>query len=162
VATAEYQSRESAAEEAISIAALSKDITSFPAGMSTQIGELGIRVSGGQRQRIALARAITAAAPRTPGLLVLDDPFSAVDVDTEADIVAALKDAFGPQAPPEQRATVILFSHRLSAFPKADLVVVLENGRIVEQGTHFDLLQAGNLYSRIFKAQSKIGVGAYV
>ena len=146
---------------ALTIASLKDDVSSFPAGMNTEIGELGIRVSGGQRQRIALARAVAAAAPKTPGLIVLDDPFSAVDVDTEATIVTALRDAFGPQAPPEQQSTIILCSHRLAAFPQADLVVVLENGRIVEQGTHAALLQAEGLYSRIFKAQSKVVVGKH-
>ena len=92
----------------------------FPHGLDTEIGELGVRISGGQRQRIGLARAIAAAAPRHPGLLVLDDPFSAIDVDTEAAIVASLRHAFGPEAPPERRVTIVLCSHRLAAFPHAD------------------------------------------
>jgi ABC-type multidrug transport system fused ATPase/permease subunit len=142
--------------KAVAIAALTDDITSFPAGLETEIGELGIRVSGGQRQRIALARAMAAAAPKTPSLLVLDDPFSAVDTDTEARIVSGLKEAFGPRSTPERQATVILCSHRLAAFPQADLVVVLDHGRIVEQGAHSALLEAGGLYSRIFHAQSRI------
>src|SRR5712691_615076 len=76
--------------EAARRAALVDDLRGFPAGHATEIGELGVRVSGGQRQRIGLARALAATAPRAPGLLVLDDPFSAVDVDTEAKIVASL------------------------------------------------------------------------
>jgi ATP-binding cassette, subfamily B, multidrug efflux pump len=142
--------------QAVGLAALADDLRAFPAALETEIGEMGIRVSGGQRQRIALARAIAAAAPGTPGLLVLDDPFSAVDVDTEAQIIAGLRGAFGPMAPPEWRATIVLCSHRLAAFPQADWVVVLDGGRIVEQGTHMALLAAGGLYSRIYRAQQKV------
>ncbi len=110
-------------------------------------------MSGGQRQRVGLARAIAAGAPGLPGLLVLDDPFSAVDVATEAQIVASLKQAFGPDAPLRDRATVILCSHRLAAFPYADLIVVLQDGRIAASGTHAGLLVGSPLYSRIFQAQ---------
>jgi ATP-binding cassette subfamily B multidrug efflux pump len=140
-------------DEAITLTALADDVRGFPAGLETEIGEGGIRVSGGQRQRLALARALAAAAPRIPGLLVLDDPFSAVDLDTEAQIIAGLRAAFGPEAPPEHRATILLCSHRLAAFPQADQVVVLAGGRIVEQGPHAELLAAGGLYARIFRAQ---------
>ncbi len=145
-----------AASEAARLAALGPDLAAMAAGAATQIGELGIRVSGGQRQRIALARAM-AAAGRTPGLLVLDDPFSAVDVHTEAAIVAGLRDAFGPGAPPHRRSTILLLSHRLVAFPLADLVVVLDAGRVREQGTHAALMAAGGQYARIARAQARIG-----
>ncbi len=138
---------------AVALAALEHDLAAMPAGLATQIGELGVRVSGGQRQRIALARAI-AAAGRVPGLLVLDDPFSAVDVHTEAAIVAGLREALGPQAPSSERATILLFSHRLAAFSLADLVVVLDAGQVREQGTHAELMAAGGLYSRIVRAQA--------
>ena len=140
---------------AIHCAALDDDIACMVDGLQTQIGERGVRVSGGQRQRIGLARALSSASPRSPGLLILDDPFSAVDVDTEAKIIAALGDAYGPNAPPEQRATILLFSHRLAAFAHADLVVVLSGGKIVEQGTHGNLLRDGGLYARIYRAQSR-------
>jgi len=139
---------------ATSIAALGYDLLALPAGLQTEIGELGVRVSGGQRQRIALARAL--AAPPAPGLLVLDDPFSAVDIATEAQIIAALRAAFGPTGAPGQRATIVLCSHRLAAFPQADRVVVLDAGRIVEQGTHADLLAADGLYARIYHAQQRV------
>jgi ATP-binding cassette subfamily B multidrug efflux pump len=136
----------------VELAALTEDVCVFPDGLDTQIGEQGIRVSGGQRQRIALARACAAH----PGLLVLDDPFSSVDVDTEARIVAGLGQAFGPATPRERQATIVFFSHRLAAFPLADLVVVLDDGRIVEQGTHDALLAAGSLYARIYQAQQRV------
>lgn len=139
-------------QRASTLSALTDDIAGFPDGLNSQIGERGIRVSGGQRQRLALARAVA----HTPRLLVLDDPFSAVDVNTEAQIIAALHATFGPMSPPEQRATLVLCSHRLAAFPTADLVVVLDNGRIREQGTHAELLKARGLYAHIFAAQEAL------
>jgi ATP-binding cassette, subfamily B, multidrug efflux pump len=139
------------------LAEIGDDVANLPQGVHTAIGELGVRISGGQRQRLGLARAAAAADPNVPGLLVLDDPFSAVDVDTEARIVANLRGAFGPDAPPPaQRSTIVLFSHRLAAFPQADLIVVLERGRIVERGTHTALLHADRLYARIYRAQQRV------
>ena len=138
---------------AVSCAALDDDLRTFPAGLETEIGELGIRVSGGQRQRMALARALAASGRLAPGLLVLDDPFSALDLDTEAKIVAGMRQLFGPSQPCAQQCTVVLFSHRLLAFPQADLVVVLDHGRILEQGTHAELSTGNGLYARIYRAQ---------
>jgi ABC-type multidrug transport system fused ATPase/permease subunit len=144
-----------APNRALALAELEHDLMAMPEGLATQIGELGIRVSGGQRQRIALARAL-AAAGQVPALLVLDDPFSAVDTHTEAAIVAGLRDAFGRGAAEQDRATILLFSHRLAAFPLADLVVVLDAGRVIETGPHADLMAAGGLYARIVLAQARI------
>jgi ABC-type multidrug transport system fused ATPase/permease subunit len=144
----------------LSCAALGEDLRTFPAGLETEIGELGIRVSGGQRQRIALARAMAASSPLVPGLLVLDDPFSALDLDTEARIVAGLRQLFGPSQPYAQQCTVLLFSHRLLAFPQADLVVVLDRGRILEQGTHAELSKGNGLYARIYRAQRLASIGS--
>jgi ABC-type multidrug transport system fused ATPase/permease subunit len=139
-------------EKIVRLAALQDDLPDFPDGLDTQIGERGIRLSGGQRQRIALARAFAG----WPGLLVLDDPFSSVDVDTEAQIIAGLRKAFGPSSPPDRQATVLFFSHRLAAFPLADRVVVLDQGRICQLGTHEALLAAGGLYARIYRAQQRV------
>ena len=142
----------------VRLSAMDSDIETLPNGLKTEIGERGTRISGGQRQRIALARAFASH----PGLLVLDDPFSAVDLDTEAKIVSGIHHAFGPEAPVNQQATVIFFSHRLAAFPLADRVVVLDSGRIVEQGTHDELLSRDNLYARIFRAQQYVAGGEWV
>jgi ABC-type multidrug transport system fused ATPase/permease subunit len=142
-------------QAAVKLAGLQEDLEGWPGAAQTQIGELGVRVSGGQRQRIALARALAApAAP--PRLLVLDDPFSAVDVTTEAAIIAALREHTGPAAPTAQRATILLCSTRLAAFPQADHIIVLDAGSVAEQGRHDDLIAAGGLYARIHHAQQRI------
>jgi ATP-binding cassette subfamily B multidrug efflux pump len=153
----ESQSFDGLVMRAIRLAALEQDIASFPAGLDTPIGEGGVRVSGGQRQRIALARALLAGAPGRPGLLVLDDPFSAVDVDTEVRLVEGLLGAVGPDAPPDERATIVLCSHRLAAFTRVDLVVLLDEGRVVEIGSHAELLAAHGRYAQIYLAQQRIG-----
>ena len=139
-------------DHVVDVAALRHDVDTLPDGVDTLIGELGVRISGGQRQRLGLAR----AAAVSPGMLVLDDPFSAVDVNTEAQIVANLRTAFGPSAPAAQRATVVLFSHRLGAFPRADRIVVLDDGRIAESGTHASLVDAGGLYARTYRSQMRL------
>jgi ABC-type multidrug transport system fused ATPase/permease subunit len=139
-------------EHLLELASMRADVAGLLQAEQTPIGELGVRISGGQRQRLGLAR----AAAICPGLLVLDDPFSAVDIDTEAQIVANLRRAFGPQAPPPQRSTIVLFSHRLGAFPLADVIFVLERGHIAEHGTHAELLSAGGQYARIYRAQQRV------
>jgi ATP-binding cassette, subfamily B, multidrug efflux pump len=146
--------------QALRVAAVHTDVAAFPRGMDTELGELGIRVSGGQQQRLGLARAIAAYAPDLPGLLVLDDPFSAIDIETEAHIVAELHEAFGPGQPPHRRVTILLCSQRLAAFPYADRVVVLDGGRIEEQGTHDELMGREGLYARIYKAQAQSELAA--
>ncbi|MGE5378159.1 MAG: ABC transporter ATP-binding protein [Bacteroidota bacterium] len=140
------------------IAALEPDLQTFFRGIETQIGELGVRVSGGQRQRIALARSL-ASSNVSPGLLLLDDPFSAVDLDTEAQLIEALRENFGPTVPDHRQATILLSSHRLAAFPLADKVIVLDHGHIVETGTHESLIAADGLYARIFQAQARAAKG---
>lgn len=144
---------------AVSIAGLTRDLSELPEGAEAQVGELGVRISGGQRQRVGLARAINAYAPDLPGLLVLDDPFSAIDVETEAEIVSALRTAFGPSRSPTERVTIVLCSQRLAAFPHADQVVVLNDGCIEESGTHRELLGQGGLYARIYDAQVRSEMG---
>ena len=86
----------------------------------------------------------------------MDDPFSSIDVETEGEIISSLRGAYGPSAPREDQATVILCSHRLAAFPQADRVIVLDRGKIIEEGTHESLLAASGLYARIYRAQHRI------
>lgn len=147
------------AAASLAVAGLERDLEEMPLGTATQIGESGVRVSGGQRQRIALARAL-AAGGGPLRLLVLDDPFSAVDIETEAAVLSGLHRSFGPRAPSHERVTILLFSHRLAAFPLADLVVVLKGGRLHELGTHQSLLSQGRLYARIFRAQAQMNEAA--
>jgi ABC-type bacteriocin/lantibiotic exporter with double-glycine peptidase domain len=142
-------------DEAIHVANLDADIQAFPSGLNTEVGEMGMKVSGGQRQRIAFARSL-AGPTGYPGLLLLDDPFSAVDLDTEAQLIASLRQAFGPEAPPDKQATILMTSHRLAAFPQADLVIVLNDGKVCESGTHAQLLARGGLYERIYHTQGQI------
>ncbi len=137
-------------------AALDTDLTLWPQGLDTAVGESGVQVSGGQAQRVALARALATPTGRPPGALLLDDPFSAVDLETEGRIVSALRSAIGPEAPADARATVVLCSHRLASFPQLDRIIVLDRGRVVAEGTHTELLAEGGLYARIYRAQHVI------
>ncbi|MDD5371547.1 MAG: hypothetical protein PHQ40_20990 [Anaerolineaceae bacterium] len=97
-----------------------------------------------------MARSLTgASAP--PGLLLLDDPFSAVDLDTEARLIHSLLQAFGRGSPVCRRATIILSSHRLVALPLSDQVLVLDQGRVCEAGAHASLLAVGGLYAHLYR-----------
>ena len=129
-------------ERAAREAGLGPDLATFPKGLETIVGERGITLSGGQKQRTALARALLADAP----VLVLDDAFSSVDTETEARILEAVRARAGTR-------TVFLVSHRLSTIQHADVVVVLERGRVAETGTHEELLRAGGLYAELAERQ---------
>lgn len=118
------------------------EVLSLPDGFDTVVGERGVQLSGGQRQRVALARALV----REPSVLVLDDPLSAVDAKTEQAILAAIE----RQA---ARRTVILITHRVAAARRCDTIVVLEQGRVIERGTHDELVRAGGLYASFAEEQ---------
>ena len=128
--------------EAARLAGLDMDLGSFPQGLDTMVGERGLTLSGGQKQRVALARALL----REPRILLLDDCLSAVDTQTEERILRNLRTVF-------QGRTVFLVSHRISTVMDADLILVLDQGRIVERGTHNQLLAHGGLYADLHQRQ---------
>jgi ATP-binding cassette, subfamily B, bacterial len=120
-------------------------IESFPAGYQTPLGERGVTLSGGQRQRIALARAFLRDAP----ILLLDDALSAVDAETEERILDVLRTR-------HRRKTTLVIAHRLSTLAHADLIIVLEQGRITQRGTHHALMNEDGLYRRLWSMQQGI------
>ena len=124
------------------VAQLTEALPALPEGYETLIGERGINLSGGQKQRAAIARALA----QHPPIFVLDDALSAVDAQTEARILAGLRDALVGR-------TSIIVSHRLAAVRDADWILVLDGGRIVEQGIHPDLLAAGGRYWELLRRQ---------
>jgi subfamily B ATP-binding cassette protein MsbA len=117
-------------------------VTSLPDGYDTQVGEAGGLLSGGQKQRIAIARAMLRGAP----ILLLDEPTSALDANSEARVQEALDGLFAGR-------TVLMIAHRLSTVRKADLIVVLDEGRIVETGSHDELVERGGLYAHLHRTQ---------
>jgi ATP-binding cassette subfamily B protein len=129
-------------EEAARIARLHESILEFPNGYATRLGERGVNLSGGQRQRATLARALV----RNPAILILDDALSAVDTQTESAILAGLHDVL-------RTRTSLIVSHRVSAVMNADQIFVLDEGRIIERGTHAELIAAGGLYTSLLQRQ---------
>jgi ATP-binding cassette subfamily B protein len=135
----------SAGAWAARVAQLDETIRGFPGGYETLLGERGINLSGGQKQRAALARALA----RKPGVVMLDDALSAVDTHTEAEILRALREALAGR-------TALIASHRISAIRDAAWIIVLDEGRIVEQGRHEELLAAGGRYWALLSRQQLV------
>lgn len=131
--------------EAARLADIHDTINGFPSGYSTLVGERGVTLSGGQRQRVALARALLQDTP----VLLLDDALSAVDAETESTILEALRRRHG-------RRTTLVIAHRLSTLAHADHVIVLEDGRIIQHGTHAELAAREGLYRRLWTIQNAI------
>jgi ATP-binding cassette subfamily B protein len=128
--------------QAAGVARLDKDVEEFPKGYATIVGERGITLSGGQKQRTALARAVML----DPRILVLDDALSAVDTYTEEEILSRLKSVM-------RQRTSIIVSHRISTVRHADRIFVLERGRVVERGTHDELVRHGGIYADLYRKQ---------
>ncbi|MCD8156463.1 MAG: ABC transporter ATP-binding protein/permease [Clostridiales bacterium] len=142
IAITQGQPDEAHVREAADMAALSATIRNFPKGYDAYVGERGMTLSGGQKQRAAIARTLTQNAP----ILVFDDSLSAVDAETDAQIRGNLKKFMGT-------ATVILISHRVTTLMAADQIIVLKDGRIVDSGTHEELIARPGLYRDIYDIQ---------
>ncbi|MEJ2208166.1 MAG: ABC transporter ATP-binding protein [Anaerolineae bacterium] len=134
-------------EAAARIAAIHDTILTFPHGYDTLVGEKGVTLSGGQKQRVAIARTLL----KDPGILILDDSTSSVDTETEAEIRAAMERL-------RQGRTTFVIAHRIQSIMEADLILVLDHGRIVQRGVHGELMDEEGIYRRIYDMQARIEV----
>jgi len=132
-------------EEVARAAAVHDVIMSFPEGYDTLVGEKGVTLSGGQKQRVAIARTLL----KDPRILILDDSTSSVDTETEGEIREALERLM-------QGRTTLIIAHRIQSVMNADLILVMDKGRIVERGTHDELMQQDGIYRRIYNMQARI------
>ncbi|MBI4534832.1 MAG: ABC transporter ATP-binding protein [Ignavibacteriae bacterium] len=128
--------------EAAEISQIARDLQDFPMGLHTMLGERGITLSGGQKQRTSIARAIM----RKPSILILDDALSAVDTYTEEEILKRLRGVMKDR-------TSIIISHRISTVKDADQIVVLHEGKVVERGSHDELVERGGIYAELYRKQ---------
>jgi ABC-type multidrug transport system fused ATPase/permease subunit len=131
-------------EQAAAAARIHDDIKEMPDEYDTRVGERGMRLSGGQKQRVAIARAVLCSAP----ILILDEATASVDVETEAAIQEAILELSGTK-------TIFVIAHRLSTVRKADVILVLEHGKIVQQGNHETLIVQPGIYRRMCRTQEK-------
>ena len=130
--------------DAAKVACLDDTVMSFSKGYDTFVGERGVTLSGGQKQRAAIARLVVQKTP----IMVFDDSLSAVDTETDSKIRHALSESLG-------KSTVILISHRITTLMHAEKIIVLDHGKVVEEGTHSELVSHGGLYKQIYDIQTK-------
>ncbi|WP_226984159.1 ABC transporter ATP-binding protein [Halothermothrix orenii] len=142
---ANMEADDSKVYEAANMAAIHDVITSFDQGYDTLVGERGVSLSGGQKQRVAIARTLIRDCP----ILIFDDSLSAVDTETDAAIQKELRER-------KDNATTIIISHRITTLARADRILVLDKGRIVQSGSHEELIRQPGLYRRIWNIQSSL------
>ena len=130
--------------DAAKVACLDDTVMSFSKGYDTFVGERGVTLSGGQKQRAAIARLVVQKTP----IMVFDDSLSAVDTETDSKIRHALSESLG-------KSTVILISHRITTLMHAEKIIVLDHGKVVQEGTHSQLVAQGGLYKQIYDVQTK-------
>ncbi|MBP5225483.1 MAG: ATP-binding cassette domain-containing protein, partial [Lachnospiraceae bacterium] len=143
IAYAKPDATEEEVVEAAKAAFIHDDIMAMPDRYRTQVGERGMRLSGGQKQRMAIARAILRRSP----IIILDEATASVDVETEREIQKAVGSIAG-------KRTILVVAHRLSTIRKADQIIVIREGEIIEQGTHDELVAMGGVYARMNRIQN--------
>jgi ATP-binding cassette subfamily B protein len=129
-------------DHAVAVSRLSNDLTQFPDGLDTMVGERGVTLSGGQKQRVAIARAVM----RDPAVLILDDAMSSVDTHTAAQILTGLREVM-------RGRTSIIIAQRIATVKDASQIILLDGGRIAERGTHKDLLRLGGRYAAMYRRE---------
>ena len=143
---ADHHSMKEDVVEAARMSCIHNDIEEFDQGYETMVGEKGVTLSGGQKQRVAIARSLLARSP----IIVFDDSLSALDMKTDAMIQEALQDIAYPM-------TMLMITHRVASAQNADRILVLEHGRLVQAGTHEELIAQKGLYKRIYDIQKEGG-----
>jgi ATP-binding cassette, subfamily B, bacterial len=132
-------------EAAAKAAAVHDVIVTFPQGYGTLVGERGVTLSGGQKQRVAVARTLL----KNPRILILDDSTSSVDLETEAEIREALQNLM-------KNRTTFIIAHRIQSLMNADMILVMDKGRIVQRGKHEELIREEGIYAKIYEIQTSI------
>jgi ATP-binding cassette subfamily B protein len=145
IAIANYNAKPEKVYQAAKIAAIDKDISAFEKGYNTLVGEKGTTLSGGQKQRVAIARMLIDEKP----ILIFDDSLSAVDTQTDLMIRSALQNR-------ENKTTTIIITHRITTAKQADKIIVLENGKVSQIGTHESLVKEEGLYQKLWDIQGQL------